>query len=75
MSVAKRRPALVGSRQHERDKLDACLMLIREQILAMDDCHHPRHHLTTEERAFARSVVSLACEVLMPREEDTEDNG
>jgi len=68
MPVAKRRPALVGSRQHERDKLDAVLMLVREQILAMDDCHHPLHKLTKDESAFARGVVALACEALMPRE-------
>jgi len=73
MPVAKRRPALVGSRQHERDKLDACLMLVREQILAMDDCAHPHHLLTPAEREFAREVVAIACELLMPREVSEDD--
>jgi len=73
MAQAKRRPAVVGSRQHERDKLDACLMLIREQILVMDECHHPHHQLTEYERQFARAVVAEACALLMPREVTEDD--
>jgi len=72
MAQAKRRPALVGSRQHERDKLDAVLMLVRQQILLLDQCHHPKHQLTVEEQRFAKTVVALACEVLMPREADED---
>jgi len=73
MPVAKRRPALVGSRQFERDKLDAALMMVRHQILVMDKCHHPKHQLTADELEFAKTVIAIACDALMPREVDEDD--